>query len=75
MTKLKRLKKEALAACEFRGHKMKRFISYNPVYGFTSLTTAYSHCRICGRQVLVQAKPLPNGIEIGGEAVALTCDD
>lgn len=75
MTKLKRLKKETLETCKFRKHKMGRFVSYNPCFGFTSLTTAYAHCKICDKQVVVCTKPLPNGIEIGGEAVALSCED
>lgn len=75
MTKLRRLKKEALESCKFRGHRMGRFISYNPFFEFTSLTTAYAHCKICDKQVTVCTKPLPNEVEIGGEAVALYCED
>lgn len=68
MRKIERLKKEALESCKLRGHNMKRFIrhDYWP-------TVRYAHCRNCGRQVVVNSRPQPNGIEIGGEAVALNC--
>jgi hypothetical protein len=79
MRKIERLKKEALESCRFRGHKMKRFISYSPRRGFVYLTgtvaAAYAHCRVCDKQVIVITKPLPDEIEISGEAVALNCED
>jgi len=65
MKKIDRLRKEALEACRFRGHKMTRFIRFGDI--------ALSHCRICEKAVGIDAHPLPNGIEIGGEAVALSC--
>lgn len=73
MRKLDRLKKEALEACKWRGHKMKRFVGYSSLIGFTGTTTAYALCEACHRQVVVCTKPPPNEIEIGGEAVALNC--
>ncbi|KKM14293.1 hypothetical protein LCGC14_1707600 [marine sediment metagenome] len=68
MKKLERLRKEALASCESRGHKMQQF------------SRKYRHwwssaCRTCSKMVLLNDNPLPNEIEIGGEAVALGCDD
>ncbi|MDP1614797.1 MAG: hypothetical protein Q8L68_03280 [Methylococcales bacterium] len=74
MRKLDRLKREALDACKFRGHRMGRFVSYNPAFGIRSTTTAFAFCTVCHRAVGIDAKPLPNGIEIGGEAVALNCE-
>ena len=68
MTKLRRLINEAKESCEFRRHKMKQFErhDYWP-------TVRYSHCSICDKQVVVNSCPQPNGIEIGGKAVALNC--
>ena len=74
MTKLQRLKKEALESCRFRGHKMKRFVGYRHGWGIDP-EIAYAYCKICDKQVIVITKPLPNEIEIGGEAVALNCKD
>jgi len=71
MTTLRRLKQEAIEACNFRGHKMKRFT--NCKYGTGKM--AFSHCSICNKEVVVNAKPLPNEIDIGGEAVALNCEN
>jgi len=72
MRKLERLRKEALGSCKFRGHKMKRFKKiYNGIAGITT----YSHCIVCGKQVVILSKPRPNDIEVSGEAVALSCED
>src|SRR6266446_6276311 len=62
MTTLQRLKKEALHACNRRGHTMSRF------RGNTAT------CKICKRWVQVLDKTLPNQIDIGGPAVALDCE-
>lgn len=69
MKKLERLKKQAVAACENRGHDMTRF--RRDGY-WTKCATA--SCRDCGMAVTVDAKPMANGIDIGGEAVALNCE-
>lgn len=66
MRKIERLKKEALESCKFRDHEMKRFINFGH--------TAISHCKLCDRSVAVDTHPLSNGIDIGGEAVALNCE-
>ena len=68
MNKLTRLQNEALESCNFRGHTMKRFKRINQ-------TNSVSVCADCGKQVHVNTKPRPNEIEIGGEAVALSCED
>lgn len=70
MTKLDRLKKEALEDATCRGHRVGKWIHFG-----LGLTGAYAMtvCTTCGRQVVVQPNPLPNGIEISGEAVALGC--
>ena len=67
MTKLDRLIKEAGESCQYRGHRMSRFQHTE------SQTQAYSYCRVCGCDVGVKTNPLPNEIDIGGEAVALDC--
>lgn len=67
MTKLERLRKEALKSCQWRGHVMTRF------YG--DKLSRFSDCKNCGRYVVITAHPLPNDIEIGGSAIALNCDN
>lgn len=66
MRKITRLKRETLECCKFRGHAMSRFITDGPYI-------ATACCFICDRTVTVNSRPLPNEIDIGGEAVALNC--
>ena len=68
MRKIERLRCEALESCKFRGHTMSRFTTYNR-------TLQGSRCLICDRQVTINSRPAPNEIDIGGEAVALDCED
>ena len=68
MTRLRRLKLDALESCKYRGHDMKRFKTLKP-------GVALSECRRCKMYVMVNVKPLPNDIDIGGSAVALGCGD
>ena len=69
MRKLERLIREARESCNFRGHKMAQFRrSKSGVY-------AAAYCTKCDRSVVVLTNPLPNEIDIGGEAVALGCCD
>jgi len=70
MTRSTRLKKSALASCNWRGHRMKRF----QVYSDNTRVIAYSHCRDCKKEVHCDTNPPPNGIDIGGEAVAMNCE-
>jgi hypothetical protein len=70
MTDMKLLQLEALEACKFRGHTMGPFLSHKPYPD----VIAWSRCKVCDMQVVVNVKPAPNGIDIGGEAVALTCE-
>lgn len=63
-----RLKQKALISCKFRGHDMNRFKQHD-----FFLNRHYSHCKKCDMQVEVNRQPMPNQIDIGGEAVALTC--
>lgn len=62
---------EALQSAKFRGHKMGRFV--NNFAGKKPATHSTSKCVVCNMQLAVTTNPLPNDIEIGGEAVALNC--
>ena len=66
MQKILEMIKEANEACEWRGHEMGGFVAISPYI-------AISHCKWCNKQVAVNTNPLPNEINIGGEAVALNC--
>jgi len=71
MRTVKKLKHDAAAACRFRGHKM------GP-WGFTIAAGGMairggSICKQCSMSVQYDTSPPPNGIDIGGEAVALNC--
>ncbi len=67
MKKLDRLIKEAKEACLWRGHDMYPF---NHIPG-----GAFSSCRECDKSVVIRINPLPNEIDIGGEAVAFNCKE
>jgi hypothetical protein len=67
MSTLRRLKDEARNTATWRGHDMARFRALTPG------RSAESRCKKCHRTVHVDTKPAPNGIDIGGEAVALNC--
>lgn len=66
MTKLKKLQKQALESCVWRGHKMVKWLAYDD-------NSATTHCEICKAYVVVKTNPMPNEIDIGGTAVALNC--
>lgn len=66
---LRRLLREAREAARMRGHEIKRA----KVERSESRSTAVIACRRCGSDVAVDTRPLPNGIEIGGAAVAVGC--
>lgn len=63
------LKEQALEACIFRKHDMGPWednIKENKA-------TAISYCKMCGDYVMVDTKPDPNEVDIGGSAVATGC--
>jgi hypothetical protein len=62
---LESLKAEAAEGCEWRGHELATW--------FGDDRAAVATCNRCGMQVAVNVSPPPNGIDIGGEAVALNC--
>jgi len=79
MRKIERLRKEALESCKFRGHEMEKFRihktgSFRGTIPIKMVRKMSSTCTICGREVTINVRPLPNEIEIGGEAVALNCE-
>ena len=67
MNKIVRLRREALASCNARGHTMSIFT--HRIYG----DSAMANCMICGMKVYINANPPANGIDIHGEAVAIHC--
>jgi hypothetical protein len=68
MRKIERLKLRANEACALRGHRMGEWKRLKP-------TTAESVCDDCNMGVVINTHPAPNDIDIGGKAVALTCDE
>lgn len=71
MTKLERLKREAREAATRRGHTLVRF--YRNGIPAAEISGMSAECSQCGMSVTVRPKPMPNEIDIGGEAVALNC--
>lgn len=64
-----RLKNEAMESCMFRGHTMGDWHeNFLPNY------RGISECKNCGKIVCIISNPLPNEIDIGGEAVAVHCE-
>lgn len=72
MTRFERLKREARETATARGHELGRFLPMGEGQR-KGHRAAFARCGACGMGVTVETKPPPNGIEIGGEAVALTC--
>jgi len=73
---LKRLQHKARESCEWRGHTMSRWMSLGWLGNVAAgRQVRIAHCKICKREVVVDTHPAPNGIDIGGEAVALGCGD
>lgn len=75
MLQSKKLKKEALEACRFRGHTMGRFktVTKLTIEGVVRRIVAMSQCKVCGCLAGIDTVPAPNGIDIWGDAVALNC--
>jgi hypothetical protein len=59
------LQREAARAARFREHRLGRWEEHE--------TWATAKCRDCPAQVTVNTKPMPNEIDIGGDAVAVNC--
>ena len=71
-SKAARLKKSAYESATWRGHKMSHWSTWTDGQGRHSRFT--SECVLCNRGMQVRLRPLPNEIDISGEAVAVTCD-
>ena len=65
------LKLEAENSCLYRGHNMK----WDRVYKFTIKGSRNAECKYCGMTVSIKTHPQPNDIDIGGNAVTLTCPE
>ena len=65
---LDELKLQAEESSNWREHELGQWLehSWNP-------RKFYCHCIKCNMQVIVTLNPLPNEIDIGGEAIALNC--
>jgi hypothetical protein len=70
MAGLLELKRSATESCALRGHAMEWS---NPYHG-ESRSVQSAACRFCQMEVHISTRPDANGIDIGGEAVALNCD-
>jgi hypothetical protein len=67
MAQLDRLIREARKSMRARGHEPK------PAIRYTTPGIASIYCAKCNMSVGIITKPLPNEIQIGGEAVARNC--
>ena len=63
---LRKLKISATTTAKFRGHKMSR-------WKLLREHIQESTCKKCKMTMRVNTAPLPNEVDIGGEAVALNC--
>ena len=63
------LRMRAESACETRGHRLGK---WDTRHG-ESRSLANNECIGCGAWVQCNTRPQPNGIDIGGTAVALNC--
>jgi len=69
--KLDELRKQATESCKARNHEMV----WQPPRMHTNRILQTAYCRSCNRYVQIDTKPEPNGIDIGGDAVAENCPD
>ena len=66
MTKLQKLIKEGLEAAEFRGHDIQKVSADKD-------NSAYFQCTNCECGFFADTHPGPNGIDLGGSALATHC--
>ena len=67
MTRFEKLQAQAFNSTSYRGHTLG--IWWKQLEKDSQSRT----CRTCGMEVVINRAPAPNQINIGGEAVALTC--
>lgn len=72
MKKLEMLKEKAERSAEYHGHTLGPW-KPNLIFPTTSRTVELSMCIYCGEWAEVDTCPLPNGINVGGTAVAVDC--
>ena len=72
MRTLAQLKKEGHRSAKMRGHTLGR---WKPTSTNRQDRAAYATCLRCERVVYVSTHPPPNGIDLGGDAVAMNCRD
>ena len=68
-----RLKREARHSATFRGHNLGNWVNDVYFYNIKEQIRSMAICKCCGMEVHINTRPLPNDIDVGGEAVALTC--
>ena len=73
-TRLAQLKQSAMESARYQGHVMTRFQAHGP-RSKPSTERFTAVCKQCGASVTVDLNPPLNGIDIGGEAVAVSCRD
>ena len=71
-SKAARLKKSAYESATWHGHIMSHWRTW--VDGQMQRSRFTSECVLCNRGMQVILRPLPNEIDISGEAVAVDCD-
>lgn len=68
--KLETLKRKLSAIANRRGHRLNWGAPYGRAGGPWSVSCK---CRNCGMEGLASESPAPNGIDIGGQVVAMDC--
>lgn len=68
----RKLREESRKSCRLRNHEMRPFGKPTITRDGTAFR-AITHCKRCGAYVQVDTHPQPNGIDIGGSAVAVDC--
>lgn len=66
-----KLKVKAIEICESREHGMVWEEAYYSTWAGSNIQVGI--CKYCRMEVLLTEKPRPNGIDLGGEALALNC--
>jgi hypothetical protein len=69
MRTIEALRREAGSAARWRGHRL----TWTTIRQDERRTIARGTCRQCQASVDCNTRPEPNGIDIGGEAVAINC--
>jgi len=68
-TLFRELKKKALDACHYRGHRMGRFWSWPN----SPHLCGQASCLDCGETAVVDTDPLPNSFSLCGPALTVMC--